>query len=246
MTPPMGRRARNACEMPSRNHGELHRKNRIGWLRAAVLGAQDGVVSTSALIIAVAAANSSRTAILVAGIAALVAGAMSMATGEYNSVSAQRDTELADISRERHELATAPEHELAELTDIYVKRGLDYALAAEVAEQLTRSDPLGAHLRDELGLHEHARSRPTQAAVVSAVSFSIGSGLSLCAAAIAPDGARIAVVGIVTLALLAGIGALGARLGGASAGRATARLVVFGGVAMALAALVGEVVGTAV
>lgn len=232
--------------MFSRAHGEIHRSSRIGWLRAAVLGAQDGVVSTSALLIGVAAANSSRTAILVAGIAALVAGAMSMATGEYNSVSSQRDTELADIAREQHELAHYPEHELEELTNIYEHRGLDRELATEVAEQMMRADPLGTHMRDELGLHAHSRARPVQAAVVSSTSFAIGASLSLLSLAVAPAGARIPVVAIVTIVLLAGIGALGARLGGAKPARATVRLVVFGGVAMAAAAIVGDLAGAVV
>lgn len=218
----------------------------MGWLRAAVLGAQDGVVSTSALIIGVAAANSSRTEILVAGIAALVAGAMSMATGEYNSVSSQRDTELADIARERDELSHYPEHELEELTHIYERRGLDRSLAEQVAAQMMRADPLGAHMRDELGLHEHLMARPVQAAVVSSTSFAIGSALSLASAALAPAGARIATVALVTIVLLAGIGVLGARLGGAASRRGALRLIVFGGTAMAAAALVGNLAGTVV
>ncbi|MBM3675862.1 MAG: VIT family protein [Actinobacteria bacterium] len=232
--------------MYSRAHGEVHRGARVGWLRAAVLGAQDGVVSTSALVIGVAAASSSRSAILVAGIAALVAGAMSMATGEYNSVSSQRDTELADIARERHELTNYPEHELEELTTIYVQRGLDRALAAQVAEQMTCADPLGAHMRDELGLHEHLMARPIQAAVVSSTSFASGAALSLAAVALAPAGARIAIVAAVTMVLLAGIGLLGARLGGAKPLRAVVRLTALGGIAMVAAAVVGDLAGAVV
>ncbi len=232
--------------MPVRPHQESHRNTRIGWLRAAVLGAQDGIVSTASLIIGVAAADGSRTAVLVAGIAALVAGAMSMAAGEYGSVSSQRDTELADIERETRELARFPEHELDELTQIYERRGLEPELARAVAVSLMRADPLGSHIRDELGILEETRARPVQAASVSAASFGVGAACTVVVAAIAPASARIAVIAVAALGLLALLGVVGARLGGAAATRPTIRIVVGGGIAMAVTALVGNLVGGAV
>ncbi|MGZ4688122.1 MAG: VIT1/CCC1 transporter family protein [Acidimicrobiia bacterium] len=232
--------------MPIRIHRETHRRERIGWLRAGVLGAQDGIGSTASLLIGVTAASSSRTAMLVAGAAALVGGAMSMAAGEYSSVSSQRDTELADIARETHELARYPEHELEELTQIYEERGLDRDLAAQVATSLMKSDPLGSHVRDELGIQEETRARPVQAALVSAASFAVGAGLALIVSALAPADIRIAVIACISLVLLALLGTFGARLGGAPPARAALRITVTGGLAMAVTAVVGLLVGTAV
>jgi VIT1/CCC1 family predicted Fe2+/Mn2+ transporter len=231
--------------MPSRTHPEAHRRNRVGWLRAAVLGGQDGIVSTASLLIGVAAASGDRTEILVAGVAALVAGAMSMAAGEYSSVSSQRDTEVADIARETRELARYPEHELEELTQIYEERGLERELACTVAARLMASDPLGSHIRDELGLVPETMARPVQAAVVSAVSFGVGAAFALLTAAVAPASARIAFIAGVSLVLLALLGVVGARLGGASATRAAVRITVGGGLAMAATALIGALVGAA-
>ncbi|MBM3671922.1 MAG: VIT family protein [Actinobacteria bacterium] len=227
-----------------RHHRERHRFRRIGWLRAAVLGANDGIVSTASILIGVTAASAGRTAIIVAGLAALVGGALSMAAGEYVSVSSQRDTERADIARERGELSRSPGLELDELTDIYVKRGLDRDLAHEVAVQLTAVDPLGAHLRDELGMHESTRARPLQAAFVSAASFAAGAVIPLAVAAAAPADGRLAVIAGAALVLLAVTGAVSGRLGGAPAPRAAARVLAGGGIAMGAAALIGELVGT--
>jgi VIT1/CCC1 family predicted Fe2+/Mn2+ transporter len=232
------------AHMPVRPHRETHRSDRIGWLRAGVLGAQDGIVSTASLLIGVAAANGGRTELIVAGSAALVAGAMSMAVGEYSSVSSQRDTELADIERETRELARYPEHELEELTQIYEKRGLTRDLAGQVARQLTDADPLGSHIRDELGIVPETMARPLQASIVSAASFGIGAALALLTAALAPSGARIAVIAVITLVLLAIVGVVGARLGGASATRAAIRITLGGGLAMAATALIGSAVGS--
>ncbi len=230
--------------MPPRTHRETHRSDRVGWLRAGVLGAQDGIVSTASLLIGVAVASGTRTQILVAGTAGLVAGAMSMAAGEFSSVSSQRDTEVADIARETRELAHYPEHELEELTQIYQGRGLDRALAREVATQLTEADPLGSHVRDELGLHPSTMARPAQAASVSATSFAIGAGFALLTAALVPSGARVAVIAVVTLLLLAVLGVVGARLGGASPTRGALRITIGGGIAMAATAIIGALVGT--
>jgi VIT1/CCC1 family predicted Fe2+/Mn2+ transporter len=227
-------------------HRERHLSDRAGWLRAAVLGAQDGIVSTASLLIGVAAANVSRSSLLLTGIASLVAGAMSMAAGEYGSVSSQRDTERADIAKETRELARFPEHELEELTQIYEARGLSRNLAAEVAEELMQNDPLGSHMRDELGIHEHTMARPVQAAVVSAISFAVGAGLAVLSAAVSPYSARIAVVAATTIVLLALLGWTGARLGGAPRLPAALRIVVLGGAAMLVTALIGDLVGAAV
>jgi vacuolar iron transporter family protein len=227
-------------------HGERHRYGRIGWLRAAVLGAGDGIVSVAALLIGVTASDASRSSIIVAGFAGVVAGAMSMATGEYNSVSSQRDTERADIARERREQRTEPERELDELTLIYRRRGLDPQLAREVAIQLHRADPLAAHLRDELGIVEAGRARPLQAATVSAGAFTLASAIPLLAVVAAPSSVRIPVVVLVSLIALALLGVVGARLGGAPPLRAAVRVLVGSGLAMALAAAVGAIVGTAV
>jgi vacuolar iron transporter family protein len=230
--------------MRRRPHREVHRSDRVGWLRAAVLGAQDGIVSTASLVIGVAAASGDRTEVIVAGTAALVGGAMSMAAGEYSSVSSQRDTELADIARETHELARFPDHELEELTQIYEGRGLDRPLAREVATQLMRTDPLGSHVRDELGIHPDTIARPVQAALVSASSFAVGAALALLTAIVAPASARIAVIAVVTLLLPAVLGVVGARLGGADPRRAALRITIGGGLAMAITAGIGTLVGT--
>ena len=222
---------------------EPHRSGRTGWLRAAVLGADDGIVSTASLVIGVAAAAASRNAVLVAGVAGLVAGATSMAAGEYVSVSSQRDAEQADIARERRELAADPDFEQAELTEIYVWRGLDRPLAATVADRLMEVDPLGSHVRDELGLQPGRLARPLQAAVVSAVSFAVGAALPLVLIVLTPMGVRIPVTALGALALLALLGGIGARLGGAQPGRAALRVILGGGLAMGLTALIGQLVG---
>ncbi|HEV2292196.1 MAG TPA: VIT1/CCC1 transporter family protein [Gemmatimonadales bacterium] len=226
--------------------GESHRGDRIGWLRAAVLGANDGLISTSSLVVGVAAADPSRSAVLLAAVAGLVAGALSMAAGEYVSVSSQADTEQADLTRERGELAAAPEAEHRELADIYVERGLDRDLAAKVAVQLMAHDALGAHARDELGIHELTRARPIQAAVASAASFAIGAAPpALLAAFWAVSGLSAAIV-ILTLALLLALGAVAAHLGGASLARGAVRVAFWGAVAMACTALVGRLFGAVV
>jgi VIT1/CCC1 family predicted Fe2+/Mn2+ transporter len=208
-----------------------------------VLGADDGIVSTASLVIGVAAAAASRNAVLLAGVTGLVAGAASMAAGEYVSVSSQRDTERADISRERHQLAADPESEQAELTEVYIRRGLDRELAATVAERLTTVDPLGSHVRDELGLQPGVLGRPLQAAVVSALSFAVGAALPLTLMVLAPIGIRVPVTALSALALLALLGTISARLGGAGVGRAALRVTMGGGLAMALTALIGQLVG---
>jgi VIT1/CCC1 family predicted Fe2+/Mn2+ transporter len=222
---------------------EPHRSGRAGWLRATVLGADDGIVSTASLVIGVAAAAPSRNTVLVAGVAGLVAGATSMAAGEYVSVSSQRDAEQADIAREQREQAADPDLEQVELTEIYVRRGLDRPLAAMVAERLMAIDPLGSHIRDELGLQPGRLARPLQAAVVSAVSFAVGAALPLALIVLAPLAVRIPVTALGALALLALLGGIGARLGGASAGRAALRVTAGGGLAMGLTALIGQLVG---
>ena len=229
-------------------HRERHRFERIGWLRAAVLGANDGIVSTASLMIgvAVSSAATSTSTIAVAGLAGLAAGAMSMAVGEYVSVSSQRDTENADIRKETAELKKTPDLELNELTHIYVQRGLEPVLARSVAEQLTAADPLGAHLRDELGITHATKARPWQAALVSVVSFGLGAAIPLLALAVAGGIDPIAVIAIAALVVLAITGAVGGRLGGAPVGRAAVRVLVGGGAAMAITALVGNLIGTAV
>lgn len=227
-------------------HRELHRTERIGWLRAAVLGANDGVVSTASLIVGVAAAHAAHSAVLVAGVAGLTAGAMSMAAGEYVSVSSQADTEKADLNRERRELATDPEGEHAELTEIYVKRGLDRDLARQVAGQLMARDALTTHARDELGITEMLRARPLQAAFASAASFAVGAVIPLAAAAIiAPPSIVPTVIGT-ALVCLAALGGLAARTGGAPLGAGILRVVFWGALAMALTAGVGALFGTVV
>ncbi|WP_353249605.1 VIT family protein [Salinisphaera sp. T31B1] len=227
-------------------HVERHRIGRIGWLRAAVLGANDGIVSTASLIMGVAAGHADAGSILLAGAAGLVAGAMSMAAGEYVSVSSQADTERAELERERRELATDPLNEQAELTAIYVERGLEHALAARVATQLMAHDALGAHARDELGLTDTASPRPVQAALASALTFAIGASLPLLVAWLSPPTVRLWSVSVSALACLSLLGGLAAAAGGAPVGRATARVTFWGALAMGLTAAVGALVGTAI
>jgi VIT1/CCC1 family predicted Fe2+/Mn2+ transporter len=226
-------------------HVERHGTDRIGWLRAAILGANDGLISTASLITGVAAASQGRSEILIAGVAGLVAGAFSMAAGEYVSVSSQADAERADLAKERAELASDPVFELQELTAIYIGRGLDPELAQKVAEQLTERDALGAHARDELGITDQSQARPIQAAAASALAFAAGAGLALAAAVIAPHGATIGWVSGATVVFLAGLGALGARLGGAPPLKATLRVTAFGVLALAASAGVGALFGVA-
>jgi VIT1/CCC1 family predicted Fe2+/Mn2+ transporter len=229
-----------------RLHSEHHLISRIGWLRAAVLGANDGIVSTASLIMGVATASAEPSQILVAGVAGLAAGAMSMAAGEYVSVSSQADTEEADLARERMELETQPEAELEELTQIYVKRGLTQELARQVATQLTRDDALDAHSRDELGIVDHMAARPVQAALTSAATFAVGAALPLLTVVLSPASMLIYTVAAASLAFLALLGAIGAKAGGANVWRATARVTFWGAFAMALTAGIGALVGTAV
>lgn len=229
-----------------RPHEERHLSHRTGWLRAAVLGANDGILSTASLVLGVAAAGASRSAIVTAGVAGLVAGAMSMAAGEYVSVSSQRDTERADLARERRELDDDPEAELAELAGIYKARGLSEPLARQVADELSRGDRLRVHARDELGFDVDALARPFQAAWTSALSFSVGAAIPLLAITLAPAGARIAVAIAVTLVSLAALGITGARLGGAPIAHAAGRVILGGAFAMAITMAIGALVGTAV
>lgn len=226
-------------------HRELHRSDRIGWLRAAVLGANDGIVSTASLILGVAAAGAEAGGVLVAGVAGLVAGAMSMAAGEYVSVSSQRDTESADLARERQELDTDDEMEHAELAGIYEQRGLDPALAKQVAQQLMAHDALGAHARDELGISETQRARPVQAALASAATFAVGAGLPLLVVVIAPHDALATSVVVASLASLASLGALAARAGGARAVVGALRVTLWGALAMGLTYAAGALFGAA-
>ena len=227
-------------------HVERHRTARIGWLRAAVLGANDGLISTASLVVGVASSGAGRSAVLVAGVAGLVAGAMSMAAGEYVSVSSQADTEGADLAREKHELATDPAGERAELTNIYIARGLTPELAAEVSDQLMATDALGAHARDELGLFEATAARPIQAALSSAGTFAVGAMLPvLIAAFVAPSIVTPVVTGSAVV-LLAALGAVAARVGGASMGKGALRVAFWGALAMGMSALVGRLFGTTV
>jgi VIT1/CCC1 family predicted Fe2+/Mn2+ transporter len=225
---------------------ERHFITRTGWLRAAVLGANDGILSTASLIVGVAAAAATQHDILVAGVAGLVAGAMSMAAGEYVSVSSQSDTEQADLARERKELAGNPESELDELAEIYVKRGVDQTVARQVAQQLMAKDALSAQARDELGISEITTARPLQAALTSAVSFSVGAAMPLLMVFVSPAGALVGIVSAASLAFLAFLGAIGARAGGADVLRGTARVTFWGAMAMALTAGIGKVFGTVV
>lgn len=231
--------------MPPR-HPELHRTERIGWLRAAVLGANDGIVSTASLIVGVAAASSAVNEVLVAGVAGLVAGAMSMAAGEYVSVSSQADTEKADLDRERQELATDVDSERNELAGIYVGRGLDPDLAQQVAVQLMAHDALGAHARDELGISELTTARPVQAALASAASFAVGAAIPLLTVVVVPQRLLIAAVIVISILLLALLGGLGAHAGGAPVVKAAVRVTFWGMLAMALTAGVGALFGTVV
>ncbi|NMM21536.1 MAG: VIT family protein [Rhodoferax sp.] len=226
-------------------HIERHKTHRIGWLRAAVLGANDGIVSTASLVLGVSAAGASSQSILIAGVAGLVAGAMSMAAGEYVSVSSQADTEHADLDRERKELAADPVHEQQELAAIYVGRGLDEGLASEVATQLMAHDALGAHGRDELGISETLTARPVQAALASAGTFSVGAILPLLVVLLVPVSALMGAVAGSSLLFLALLGALAGRVGGASVLTAAVRVTFWGALAMALTAGVGALFGVA-
>ena len=225
-------------------HHEKHLVQRIGWMRASVLGANDGIVSTASLIVGVAAANSNQSQILLTGIAGLVAGAMSMAAGEYVSVSSQSDTENADRGREQRELEEDPESERRELAAIYRTRGLDPALALQVADQLTAHDALGAHLRDELGINEIMVARPVQAALSSAAAFAVGAILPVLMALIFTGARLVEAVTVASLVLLAVLGAIGARAGGASVWRGALRVVFWGALAMGATALIGKLAGT--
>ena len=229
-----------------RIHREFHRSDRIGWLRAAVLGANDGIVSTASLVLGIAAAGGTRGEVLVAGVAGLVAGAMSMAAGEYVSVRSQADTEAADLARERRELAADIGAEQRELAGIYVQRGLDPALAQQVAVQLMAHDAMGAHARDELGISDTFTARPVQAAFASAASFTAGAALPLLVTTATPPAALIVVVAVTSLAFLASLGALAARIGGANARAGALRVTFWGALAMLLTAGVGALFGTAV
>ena len=227
------------------SHREGHRSERIGWLRAAVLGANDGIVSTASLVVGVAAADAARQHVLIAGIAGLVAGALSMAAGEYVSVSSQADTEQADLARERHELATQPQAEEDELAGIYERRGLDRELARSVARQLMATGALAAHARDELGLTEELTARPLQAALASAATFAVGAGVPVVTILLAPAAALVVTVAIVSLLCLVALGAIAARVGGAPMLVGAARVTVWGVLAMLTTALVGRLFGAA-
>lgn len=229
-----------------KTHPEEHFVGRVGWLRAAILGANDGIVSTASLLIGIAAASADKGAILLAGVAGLVAGAMSMAAGEYVSVSSQSDTEAASLAKEQTELATQPEAEHAELSAIYVSRGLDPALADQVATQLMAKDAIGTHMRDELGLSEISTARPIQAALTSAVTFAVGAALPLVAAILSPNNLTIWIVAASSLIFLAALGYAGAATGGAAPWKPTLRVVFWGAMAMALTAVIGSIFGTGV
>jgi VIT1/CCC1 family predicted Fe2+/Mn2+ transporter len=230
----------------SRSHTEAHLVSRIGWLRAAVLGANDGIVSTASLIVGVAAASAATSDVLVAGIAGLVAGAMSMAAGEYVSVSSQSDTEQADLARERAELVSQPDFEREELAQVYEQRGVERELALKVADQLMAKDALGAHARDELGISEVTAARPIQAALTSAATFAVGAAMPLLMVIVSPASLLVPIVSVASLLFLALLGAVGARAGGANVTRATMRVTFWGALAMALTAGIGALVGTAV
>jgi vacuolar iron transporter family protein len=229
-----------------RVHAESHLVKRIGWLRAAVLGANDGIVSTASLIVGVAAASATQNDVLIAGVAGLVAGAMSMAAGEYVSVSSQADTERADLARERKELSGNPEAELNELAQIYVKRGVSKELALQVATQLMAKDALAAHAHDELGISDITTARPVQAALTSAATFSTGAAMPLLMVVVSPPHMLVTIVSAASLGFLALLGAIGARAGGANIWRATARVTFWGALAMALTAGIGRLFGTVI
>lgn len=224
-------------------HGEMHKSGRADWLRAAVLGSDDAIVSTASLMIGVAASSASNSAILVAGVAGLVAGSMSMAVGEFVSVSSQRDAEQADILREKRELSSQPQAELIELAMIYEKRGLEKELALKVAEQLSAHDRLGTHMRDELGIDRATLARPMQAAWISAVSFAFFAGVPIVALLAAPTAWRIPAIAILSLVSLAALGLLGGHLGGAALGRASLRVTIGGALAMVVTAAIGRILG---
>jgi VIT1/CCC1 family predicted Fe2+/Mn2+ transporter len=230
----------------ARPHSERHLMARIGWLRAAVLGANDGLVSTASLIVGVAAAEATKGAVLVAGVAGLVAGAMSMAAGEYVSVSSQADTEKADLAREAAELAADPEAELAELAGLYAARGVHPETARAVAEQLTARDSLGAHARDELGISSFTTARPIQAALTSAATFAAGAALPLATTALAPTSSLVGWVSLGAVVGLAVLGAMGAQAGGANVPRSVVRVVFWGALAMVVTAGIGRLFGTVV
>jgi vacuolar iron transporter family protein len=227
-------------------HSESHKSHRIGWLRAAVLGANDGIVSTASLVIGVAAANTTHDAILLTGIAGLVAGAMSMAAGEYVSVSSQSDTESADLAKEAEELMTEPEHELKELQGIYMSRGLSKSLALQVAVELTAHDALGAHARDELGISEIISAKPIQAALTSAATFAIGAALPLVVVLFSTNAWIIATVALLSLLFLALLGGLAAKAGGANLWKGAFRVAFWGALAMIITAVVGHFFGVMV
>jgi VIT1/CCC1 family predicted Fe2+/Mn2+ transporter len=227
-------------------HVERHRTAHIGWLRAAVLGANDGLISTASLVVGVAASGTSRSAILIAGVAGLVAGSMSMAAGEYVSVSSQADTEGADLARERAELASNPEGERAELTGIYVERGLTPELAGQVADQLMAKDALGAHARDELGLSEITAAKPLQAAIASAVSFAVGAVLPVLVCLLVPQSQLTLLVTLSATILLAVLGSVAAQVGGAPVWKGALRVTFWGALAMGVSALIGKLFGTTV
>lgn len=229
-----------------KTHVERHAVSRIGWLRAAVLGANDGIVSTAALVVGVAAAEATRGPILLAAGAGLVAGAMSMAAGEYVSVASQADSEAADLARERAELETRPEEELEEMTAIYVARGLTPDLARQVAEQLNAGDALAAHARDELGISEHVTARPVQAALTSAATFAVGAAMPLVVSLLAPLPVIIPTISVATLVFLAVLGWLGARTGGASPWKPMLRVTFWGALALAVTAVIGKLFGAVV
>ena len=229
-----------------RLHRESHLVSRIGWLRAAVLGANDGIISTASLILGVASAAASKSNVLLSGVAGLVAGAMSMAAGEYVSVSSQADTEHADLEREKRELSEDPKSEKEELAQIYVARGVKPGLAHQVAQQLMAKDALGAHARDELGISEISTARPIQAALASAATFSVGAAGPLILALLSPSTWLLPVVSVGSLAFLALLGMIGAKTGGAEVFRPTIRVVFWGALAMGLTAAIGAMVGTAV
>jgi VIT1/CCC1 family predicted Fe2+/Mn2+ transporter len=232
--------------VPTQHRAEVHRTDRVGWLRALVLGANDGILSTGALLLGVAGAGATRGQLVVAGVAAASAGAFSMGIGEYVSVSSQRDTEEADRVTEAAELADDPEAELAELKNIYVGRGLDEGLALQVAEALTANDALGAHLRDELGITDELRAQPFLAAWSSFLSFAVGAAIPLLTAALAPSSGRVLAITVATVVAMVALGAVGGRLGGAPPWRGALRVGLGGGAALALTYLIGVVFGTAV
>jgi len=235
-----------SAESDGTHHHEPHRSSRAGWLRAAVLGANDGLISTSSLVIGVAVAQAAREPVLIAGVAGLIAGALSMAAGEYVSVSSQADVESADLEQEKRALDANPEAERAELASIYVRRGLDPELAARVADQLSAHDALAAHARDEIGISEISQARPLQAALASASAFSVGAAAPVLLVLFLPPAALVTTIAILTLVLLAVLGAIAARLGGASWVKGSARVAFWGAAAMALTGLIGRLFGTTV